>query len=139
MEQRTWQFFGYDIEPYALGRGAATSLVVVLALGVGVGTLVEEGSNLSVLVTALIAMGFIFGGVVAGVLSTKNHLIHGMLTAVPVAVLGLVVQIIRRITSDDAVHWLSLVFISFLASSLGTLGGIIGGRFSPTRRSLLDR
>ena len=139
MDRTTFKLFGYQVERAALLRGCAVSTIVVLALGVGVGTLVDESSNLSIVVTALITVGFISGGVVAGVLSSKNHIAHGTFTAIPVGLLAVAVQLIRRVATDDAAPWLSLVFIMFLAISLGTLGGVIGGRFSPTRRSLMQR
>lgn len=138
MDQPTFSFLGYDVERAAWLRGAAVSTALVLVVGVGLGTLVDESSDLSLVVNALITVGFIAGGVVAGVASSKNHIVHGMLTALPVAVLAVAVQAIRRLSGNDAAPWLSLVFIMFLATSLGTLGGVIGGRFSSSRRSLLE-
>ena len=138
MTSGTFRFLGFELEWRPLRRGTLVSTVAVLILGVGVGTFVDEDSNLSLVVTALITVAFIAGGVVAGVYATSNHVAHGMLTAVPVAAVAVVVQLIRRIANDDAAPWLSLVFIMFLATSLGTLGGVIGSRFSPTRRSLLQ-
>ncbi|MDG2114761.1 MAG: hypothetical protein P8N02_19405 [Actinomycetota bacterium] len=139
MEQPTFTFLGYEVERAAFVRGATVSAIVVLTLGVGLGSFIDEESDFSPIVTALIMVGFIAGGVVAGITSTRNHIVHGTLTVIPVAALAVGVQLIRRITSNDAAPWLSLVFIMFLATSLGTLGGVIGGRFSASRRSLLER
>ncbi len=139
MDRTTVRIAGYTVERGPLLRGALVSTVTVLALGVGLGTLVQEDSDFSIVVTALITLGFIAGGVVAGVLSSQSHIVHGMYTAIPVAVLAVVIQIIRRLTSSGGEPWLSVVFIIFMATSLGTLGGVIGGRFSPSRRSLLER
>lgn len=139
MDRTTVRMGTHELERGALLRGSLVSTVTVLALGVGLGTLVQEDSDFSIVVTALITAGFVAGGVVAGVFSSENHIVHGMYTAIPVAVLAVLVQIIRRITGDGGEPWLSLVFIIFMATSLGTLGGVIGGRFSPSRRSLLER
>ncbi len=139
MSQATFTVFGFEIERAAWLRGATVSAGIALVLGVGVGSFVDEGSNLSLVLAALIGLGFIGGGVVAGMSSSANHYVHGTLTAVPVMVLATAVQAVRRVTGDGGEPWIGLVFMIFLFSSLGTLGGVIGARFSTARRSLLQR
>lgn len=133
----TFTVFGYEVERAAILRGTAVATVALLLFGVGLGSFVEEDSDASIVVTALIAVGFIAGGVAAGVLSSRNHIVHGAVSSVPAASLAIVINLIRLIVDGSHVGWLNVVFVSFFLTSLGTLGGMIGGRFAPARRSLL--
>ncbi|MFT7646349.1 MAG: hypothetical protein ACI8Y4_001083 [Candidatus Poriferisodalaceae bacterium] len=133
---RTFTFFGYAIHSAALARGAAVSGAATLGLGI-IGRFVDEGTLAAQVISALIIIGFIAGGYVAGRGASTNHVVHGFLSSIPVAVLAIGITIVRVFGDRSDATVLGLVATSVLAGSLGTLGGLLGGRFSPSRRSLL--
>ena len=131
-------FFGQRIDRNSWLAGAFFSLSVVVILGLVIGNLVDEDSENSLVLTAALSIGLILGGFIAGWRAPRAHIAHGILTASPAVIVGLATQCIRLARGIRSVSWLGLIFASLLAVSLATLGGVLGGRWSPKRGSLFE-
>lgn len=118
--------------------GGAVTLVSVLVLGVGVGSLTEERTSAALVINASLFAAVFTGGAVAGCLSRRRNLTAGALSAAPVATLAVLVQLVRRTSDSQPVPWLGLPLAVLLTASLGILGALLGSRFSSTRRSLYN-
>ncbi len=132
------QIFGRTVEPRAVVSGALVSSGTALVVGVVAGTLVAERTAAAYAVNGLLFGGMIAGGAVAAAKATENQLLSAVLSSGPVMVLAVVVQLIRRFGSGDAVAPLGLPLVMLLAASLASLGGILAGIAQRRRRSLLD-
>ncbi len=133
---RIFNFLGYEVESAPLARGAAVSAATTLGLGI-IGRFIDEGSLAAQVISALIVVGLLGGGYVAGRASSTNHVVHGFLSAIPVTLLAVGITVVRVLGDRSDATVLGLVATAVLASSLGTLGGLLGGRYSAARRSLL--
>ena len=131
-------FFGQRINRNSWLTGAFFSLLVVLIIGLVIGNLVEEDTESSLLVTAALSIGLILGGFIAAWQAPRAHIAHGVLTASPALLLAVIAQCVRSARGVRSVSWLSLIFVGLLAVSLATLGGVLGGRWTPKRRSLFE-
>ncbi len=132
------QIFGRSVERRAVVAGAVVSTGTALVAGVVAGSLVAERTAAAYAVNALLFAGMIAGGAVAAARANEHHLLSSVLSAGPVMVLAVVVQLIRRFGSGDAVAPLGLPLVMLLAASLATLGGVLAGMARQRRRSLLD-
>ena len=130
--------FGYRINRGAWLSGSLFSLGVVVGVGLIIGNLVDQDSGNSLFVTAAISVGLVLGGFVASWRASRAHIVHGILTSCPALLIGFVFQCIRMVRGVRSVSWLSLILFSFLAISLATLGGVLGGRWTPNRGSLFE-
>ena len=130
--------FGHRINRTAWLSGSLFSLVVVIGIGLIIGNLVDQDGGNSLFVTAAISIGLVLGGFVASWRASRAHIVHGMLTSCPALLIGFVFQCIRMVRGVRSVSWLSLIVVSFLAISLATLGGVLGGRWTPNRGSLFE-
>ena len=124
------------LERKPLLRGGAVTLILVLIFGVVLGSLTQERSDLSVLINVGLFVSVVAGGVVAGYNARHRHLMTGTFSASPAIVLAIAVQTLRWLADSGPVPWLGLPLAALLTASLGTLGGLLGARFSPARRSL---
>ncbi|MYJ47269.1 MAG: hypothetical protein F4070_06425 [Acidimicrobiales bacterium] len=109
-----------------------------LVVGVVAGSWVAERTAAAYAVNGLLFGGMIAGGAIAAAKATEHQLLSAVLSSGPVMVLAVVVQLIRRFGSGDAVAPLGLPLVMLLAASLATLGGILAGIAQRRRRSLLD-
>ena len=132
------QVFGRTVERRAVIGGALVSTGTALVVGVVAGTWVAERTAAAYAVNGLLFAGMIAGGAVAAARATDHQLLSAVLSSGPVMVLAVVVQLIRRFGSGDAVAPLGLPLVMLLAASLATLGGILAGIAQRRRRSLLD-
>ncbi len=132
------QVFGRTVERRAVIGGALVSTGTALVVGVVAGTWVAERTAAAYAVNGLLFAGMIAGGAVAAARATEHQLLSAVLSSGPVMVLAVVVQLIRRFGSGDAVAPLGLPLVMLLAASLATLGGILAGIAQRRRRSLLD-
>lgn len=132
------QVFGRTVERRAVIGGALVSTGTALVVGVVAGTWVAERTAAAYAVNGLLFAGMIAGGAVAAAKATEHQLLSAVLSSGPVMVLAVVVQLIRRFGSGDAVAPLGLPLVMLLAASLATLGGILAGIAQRRRRSLLD-
>ena len=132
------QVFGRTVERRAVIGGALVSTGTALVVGVVAGTWVAERTAAAYAVNGLLFAGMIAGGAVAAARATEHQLLSAVLSSGPVMVLAVVVQLIRRFGSGDAVAPLGLLLVMLLAASLATLGGILAGIAQRRRRSLLD-
>lgn len=132
------QVFGRTVERRAVIGGALVSTGTALVVGVVAGTWVAERTAAAYAVNGLLFAGMIAGGAVAAVRATNHQLLSAVLSSGPVMVLAVVVQLIRRFGSGDAVAPLGLPLVMLLAASLATLGGILAGIAQRRRPSLLD-
>ncbi|WP_419841520.1 hypothetical protein [Candidatus Poriferisodalis sp.] len=130
------QIFGRTVEPRAVVAGALVSTGTALAVGVVIGTLVRERTAAAYAVNGLLFAGLIAGGAVAAARSTAHRLTAAVLSSGPVMVLAVVVQLIRRFGTGEAVAPLGLPLAMLLAASLASLGGLLAGMFSRRRPSL---
>ena len=132
------QVFGQSVERRAIVPGALVSAGTALVVGVALGSLVSERTAAAYAVNGLLFVGLIAGGAVAAAKARENHLLSAILTSGPVMILAVVVQLIRRFGSGEAVAPLGLPLVMLLAASLATLGGVLAGIVRQRRRSLLD-
>ena len=132
------QIFGRTVERRAVFSGALVSTGTALVVGVVAGSWVAERTAAAYAVNGLLFGGMIAGGAVAAAKATEHQLLSAVLSSGPVMVLAVVVQLIRRFGSGDAVAPLGLPLVMLLAASLATLGGILAGIAQRRRRSLLD-
>ena len=132
------QVFGRTVERRAVIGGALVSTGTALVVGVVAGSWVAERTAAAYAVNGLLFAGMIAGGAVAAARATNHQLLSAVLSSGPVMVLAVVVQLIRRFGSGDAVAPLGLPLVMLLAASLATLGGILAGIAQRRRRSLLD-
>ena len=130
--------FGRTVERRAVISGALVSAGTALAAGVVAGSWVAERTAAAYAVNGVLLAGMIAGGAVAAVRSTEHQMLAAVLSSGPVMALAVVVQLIRRFGSGDAVAPLGLPLVMLLAASLATLGGILAGIAQRRRRSLLD-
>ncbi len=130
--------FGRTVERRAVIGGALVSTGTALVVGVVAGSWVAERTAAAYAVNGLLFAGMIAGGAVAAARATNHQLLSAVLSSGPVMVLAVVVQLIRRFGSGDAVAPLGLPLVMLLAASLATLGGILAGIAQRRRRSLLD-
>ena len=130
--------FGHRIDRGAWLSGSLFSLAVVVGVGLIIGNLVDQDGANSLFVTAAISIGLVLGGFVASWRASRSHIVHGILTSCPALLSGFVFQCIRMVRGVRSVSWLSLILVSFLAISLATLGGVLGGRWTPNRGSLFE-
>ena len=132
------QIFGRTVERRAVFSGALVSTGTALVVGVVAGSWVAERTAAAYAVNGLLFGGMIAGGAVAAAKTTEHQLLSAVLSSGPVMALAVVVQLIRRFGSGDAVAPLGLPLVMLLAASLATLGGILAGIAQRRRRSLLD-
>ena len=132
------QIFGRTVERRAVFSGALVSTGTALVVGVVAGSWVAERTAAAYAVNGLLFGGMIAGGAIAAAKATEHQLLSAVLSSGPVMVLAVVVQLIRRFGSGDAVAPLGLPLVMLLAASLATLGGILAGIARRRRRSLLD-
>lgn len=132
------QIFGRTVERRAVFSGALVSTGTALVVGVVAGSWVAERTAAAYAVNGLLFGGMIAGGAIAAAKATEHQLLSAILSSGPVMVLAVVVQLIRRFGSGDAVAPLGLPLVMLLAASLATLGGILAGIAQRRRRSLLD-
>lgn len=132
------QIFGRTVERRAVFGGALVSTGTALVVGVVAGSWVAERTAAAYAVNGLLFGGMIAGGAIAAAKATEHQLLSAVLSSGPVMVLAVVVQLIRRFGSGDAVAPLGLPLVMLLAASLATLGGILAGIAQRRRRSLLD-
>ncbi len=118
--------------------GGSITLVLVLLFGVLLGSLAQERSNAALLINAGLFVAVFAGGAVTGYRARHRPLMAGTLSASPAIVLAVIVQIVRWANDSGPVPWLGLPLAALLTASLGTLGGLLGARFSPIRRSLFN-
>ena len=130
--------FGHRIDRGAWLSGSLFSLAVVVGVGLIIGNLVAQDGATSLFVTAALSIGLVLGGFVASWRASRAHIVHGILTSCPALLIGFVFQCIRMVRGVRSVSWLSLILVSFLAISLATLGGVLGGRWTPNRGSLFE-
>ncbi len=124
------------LERKPLILGGSVTLVFVLLFGVVLGSFTQERSNLALLLNVALFAAVFAGGGVAGYFARHRHLMTGTFSAAPAAVLALVVQIVRWLSDSEPVPWVGLPLVVMLTASVGTLGGWLGARFSPSRHSL---
>jgi len=132
------QIFGRTVERRAVFSGALVSTGTALVVGVVAGSWVAERTAAAYAVNGLLFGGMIAGGAIAAAKATEHQLLSAVLSSGPVMVLAVVVQLIRRFGSGDAVAPLGLPLVMLLAASLATLGGILAGIAQRRRRSRLD-
>ena len=132
------QVFGRTVERRAVLGGALVSTGTALVFGVGAGSLVAEQTGAAYAVNGLLFGGLIAGGAVAAAKATEHRLTAAVLSSGPVMALAVVVQVIRRFGTGEAVAPLGLPLVMLLSASLATLGGVLAGMVRRRRRSLLD-
>ena len=110
-----------------LGAGLTIALAVPPAV---IGVLLSEddsmeGSPWVPVLFAWIVGSFLVGGFVAARSQPHAPLAHGALAALVAFVVVQGVGVIRHLVAGEDVKWFSIVFAALLASSTGTVGGIV--------------
>jgi putative membrane protein (TIGR04086 family) len=115
-------------------RAILTGTAITIALAVPpavLGVLLSEddsmeGSAWVPFLFAWIVLAFFVGGLVAARAQPHAPLAHGAVAALLAYVLVQGVGVLRHLLSgDDDVAWLAMPFFALLASSTGTVGGIV--------------
>jgi putative membrane protein (TIGR04086 family) len=109
--------------------GAALTIALAVPPAV-VGLLLSEddsmaGSAWVPFLFAWIVLAFFVGGLVAARPQPHAPLAHGALAALAAYVTVQGVGVIRHLLAGEDVSWLSIPFAALLASSTGTVGGIV--------------
>jgi putative membrane protein (TIGR04086 family) len=84
-----------------------------------------EGSPWVPFLFAWIVLAFLVGGLVAARSQPHAPLAHGALAALLAYVLVQGVGVIRHLITNEDVKWVSIAFAALLASSTGTVGGMV--------------
>jgi putative membrane protein (TIGR04086 family) len=110
-----------------LGAGLTMALAVPPAL---LGVLLSEddsmeGSTWVPVLFAWIVLSFLVGGFVAARAQPHAPLAHGALAALLAYLIVQGIGVVRHLVSDEDVKWVSIAFAALLASSTGTVGGIV--------------
>jgi putative membrane protein (TIGR04086 family) len=84
-----------------------------------------EGSAWVPVLFAWIVLAFFVGGFFAARTQPHAPLAHGALAALLAYVLVQGVGVVRHLITDEDVKWVSIAFAALLASSTGTVGGIV--------------
>ena len=119
-----------------LGAGLNMALAVPPAL---IGLLLSEddsleGSGWVPFLFAWIVVSFFVGGFVAAKGQPHAPLAHGALAALVAYAVVQGVGVIRHLLSDEDIKWVSIAFATLLASSTGTVGGIVANHLRLARR-----
>ena len=93
------------------------------------------GSPWVPLLFAWIVAAFFLGGFLAARSQAYAPLAHGALAALVGFALVQAVGVVRHLVSGEGVAWLSIAFAALLASSIGTLGGIVANSLRVRRSS----
>jgi putative membrane protein (TIGR04086 family) len=110
---------------------AGAALTIVLAVPPAVlGVVLSEddsmeGSPWVPVLFAWIVASFLVGGFIAARAQPHAPLAHGALAALLAFVLVQGVGVIRHLVTGEDVKWVSIAFAMLLASSTGTVGGIV--------------
>jgi putative membrane protein (TIGR04086 family) len=96
-----------------------------------------EGSSWVPFLFAWIVLAFFLGGLLAALSQPHAPLAHGALAALSAYVLVQGFGVIRHLIVGEDVSWLSIPFSALLASSTGTVGGIVAN-WLRARRSRID-
>ena len=130
--------FGRSVERSAVVSGALVSLGAAFGIGVVAGSLIDERTTAAYIVNGLLFAGLMAGGAIAAARSRQNPLLAATLTSGPVMILAVIVQLVRRFGTGEAVAPLGLPLVMLLSASLATLGGVIGIRLGRRQHSLLE-
>jgi len=117
------------LERRSILAGAAVTIVIAVPPAV-IGVVGSEddsmaGSSWVPLLFCWIVLAFFVGGLVAARSQPHAPLAHGALAALLAYALVQGVGVIRHLLVDEDVSWVSIAFAALLASSTGTVGGIV--------------
>jgi putative membrane protein (TIGR04086 family) len=96
-----------------------------------------EGSSWVPVLFAWIVVAFFLGGLLAARAQPHAPLAHGALAALTAYALVQGFGVVRHLIAGEDVSWLSIPFSALLASSTGTVGGIVAN-WLRARRSRVD-
>jgi putative membrane protein (TIGR04086 family) len=117
------------LERRSILLGAAVTIVLAVPPAV-IGVLLSdddsmEGSPWVPVLFAWIVASFLVGGFLAARSQPHAPLAHGSLAALLAFILVQGVGVIRHLVTGEDVKWVSIAFAALLASSTGTVGGIV--------------
>ena len=117
------------LEPRSILTGAAVTIALAVPPAV-IGLLLAEddtmeGSSWVPLLFTWIVVAFFVGGLVAARAQPHAPLAHGAVAALAAYLLVQGVGVVRHLGAGEDVSWLSIPFSALLASSTGTIGGIV--------------
>jgi len=118
-----------DLDPKAVLVGALVALAIAVPPAVAAqvwsdrGTL--EGSNLVLLLFALVLVAFGAGGWFAARRAAAAPLLNGAVAAVAAFVIVQGYGVVRRLADGDELRWLGMVVAGLLAASCGTVGAVL--------------
>jgi len=121
--------FGYRIDTRAVVIGAVVAVLVSVPVAALMDALIDDPDSWwNMAAVAVVGLGYVIGGYLAGYRQPRTPAIHGALAA-GVAVLVLVlVRIITRALDDEPVGWATVGLSVLLATWLGMGGGVLGSR-----------
>ncbi len=127
----------HRIDLDAARRGAVVTSLTVIPLAFVAGRLIPDDSALQIPVTLAIFAGFVAGGYVAGRATSGSAPITGTLASLPCLVLVTVAYVIIQLRSDQPIY-LALIAGQFIVgTTLGMLGGKLGGRSTDENEPLV--
>jgi len=112
----------------AIITGAAVTLLFAIPADLAKRD-VSNGSSWNGLFFAVVLLAFGLGGAVAGRTSERRYLTVGAVTGLVAVVAYLVVGLLARVATGDAVRWSSLIFTALLGMCCGMLGADVGARW----------
>jgi len=112
----------------AVRRGALVTTLTVIPLAFVAGRLLSDSSVLQVPVTLLIFAGFVAGGYVAGRATSGSPAVTGTLSSLPCLVIVSIAYLAIQLASDQPVYLALIAGQYIVGTTLGMLGGALGGR-----------
>jgi len=116
------------LERRSLLTGAAVTLALAVPPAV-IGTLLSDddlaGSNWVPVLFFWIVLAFLAGGYVAARRQPHAPQAHGGVAALLAYAVVQGVGVVRHLLADESISWLAIVFSALLATSVGTVGGMI--------------
>ncbi len=125
------------LEPRSVLTGAGVTILLAVPPAL-IGLLLDSDDSLegSSWVPALffwITVAFFLGGLVAARAQPHAPLAHGAAAALLGYLLVQGVGAVRHLISGEGLSWLSITFAALLASSIGTVGGIVANSLRARR------
>lgn len=118
------------LHPPAVLVGAAIALAIAVPAAIGAQVLdahdsIDDNTLWQLLLVGVILVGLGVGGHQAAVRRLDAPLPNGAAAAVAAYVVVQVVAVVRLVTADDDVEWLSIPFFVLVAAACGVAGGLV--------------
>jgi putative membrane protein (TIGR04086 family) len=127
--------FGHRVDIPSVLMGAALAALVSVPVAAILDGLVDDpDSAWNVVAVAVVGLGYVAGGFLAGYRQPRIPAVHGALAAGVAVLLLVAVRVITRLAEDEAIGWATVGLSVLLATWLGMGGGVLGSRRAVAQR-----